>query len=102
GPATRPPNASQRRRPRVRLDQHQRRLGDARPDAARPDELPERPEAHALVEELLDLMQRRLALAAIRFARLLLVERLDVGVRAARVGAFSGNGVGQTRRGAAV
>src|SRR5207248_3409910 len=71
--------------------------GHARPEPARPDELIERPEARALVDELLDLMQQRLALLAIGLARLLLEERLDVRVGAARVGALALHGVGQAR-----
>src|SRR5437879_8559220 len=46
------PHVLQRSRPRVGVDQHQRRLRDARPDRARPAALPERPEPDALVEQL--------------------------------------------------
>src|SRR5205823_11032762 len=53
-------------------------------------------EAHALVEELLDLVQGRLALAPVGLTRLLAVERVDVRIRAARVGAVSRHRVGQT------
>src|SRR5207244_13170225 len=53
-----------------------------RPDAARPDIFHDRRVADALVKELLDLVQHRLALLAVHLARLLLVERLDVGVGA--------------------
>src|SRR5207249_7873004 len=53
------PDLLERSRPRVGVDQHQRGLGHAGPDAARPDELVERTEPRALVEELLDLMQQR-------------------------------------------
>src|SRR5262245_62432963 len=79
----------ERRRPRVGVDQHQRGLGHAGTDAARPDEFPERPEPHALVEELLDLVEYRLALAPIGLPRLLPVERVDVRVGAARVRAIA-------------
>src|SRR5262249_21334083 len=62
----------QRGRPGIRIDQHQARFRDAGPDAARPDELVERAEARAVVEHLLDLVERGLALHAVDLARLLL------------------------------
>src|SRR5262247_2939779 len=95
------PNVFQWRRPRIRIDQHQGRLRDPRPDAARPDELPERSESHALVEQLLDLVQGGLALAPVGLARLLTVERVDVGIGAARVGAVRRHRLGQAGGGVA-
>src|SRR5438105_4585403 len=62
------------RRPGIGVDQHQRRFLHAGPDSARPEELEDRPEPHALVEGLLDLVQHGLALLAIGLDRLLLVE----------------------------
>ena len=58
----------ERRRPRVRVDHHQRRLGHPRPDRARPDVLEDRRQAHALVDGLLDLVQDRLALLPVGLA----------------------------------
>src|SRR5437870_12598028 len=81
----------ERRRPGVGIDQHQRRLLDPRADPARPDVVPDRAEPHPLVDELLDLVQQRLALAAIGHERLLLVERVDVGIAAVGVGAGTGD-----------
>src|SRR5437879_11094852 len=72
----------ERRRPRVGIDQHQRRLLDPWAHAARPDVVPDRPEPHPLVQELLDLMEQRLAFAAIAHEGLFLVQRVDVGVAA--------------------
>src|SRR6266478_6705044 len=72
----------ERRRPRVGIDQHQRRLLDPWAHAARPDVVPDRPEPHPLVQELLDLMEQRLAFTAIAHEGLFLVQRVDVGVAA--------------------
>src|SRR5689334_24738417 len=74
----------QRRRPRIRVDEHQRRLLHTWADAAGPDVIEDAREAGAVVEHLLDLMQHRFALLAIELARLFLVERLDIRVRAVR------------------
>src|SRR5215510_414753 len=74
------------RGPGVWVDQHQRGLLDAGTDAARPHVLPDGAEADALVDELLDLVQHRLALAAIGDERLLLEQRVDVGVAAVGIG----------------
>src|SRR5215813_179286 len=79
----------ERRRPWIRIDQHEARLLHARAHAARPDVLEDRAEAHALVEDLLDLVQHRLPLLAVGLARLLLVERVDVGITTIRVGAVA-------------
>src|SRR5213593_2599352 len=77
------------RRPGIRVDQEQRRLGHAGADAAGPDEFVERTEADAVEDELLDLVEHGFALAAVGLARLLPEERIDVGVGAARVRAFA-------------
>src|SRR5262245_18310422 len=76
-------------RPRVRVDQHQRRLGHPRPDAAWPDVLEDGPEPYALVEDLLDLMEHRLALLPAGLHGLLPVERVVVGIAAVGVGALA-------------
>src|SRR5262245_63923043 len=47
----------ERRRPRIRIDQHERGLGHPGPDPAGPDVLEDGCDAHALVHELLDLVQ---------------------------------------------
>src|SRR5207244_6282130 len=64
------------RRPGIRVDQEQRRLGHAGADAAGPDEFVERTEADAVVDELLDLMKHGFELAAVSLARLLPEGRL--------------------------
>src|SRR5207247_1677231 len=79
------------RGPWIGVDEHQRGLLHARADPARPDVLEDRPEAHALVEELLDLVQRRLALLPVGLPRLLLVQRVDVGIAAIGVRAVAGH-----------
>ena len=81
------PDLLEGRRPRIGVDQHQRGLLHPGPDAARPDVLADRPEPHPLVDELLDLVQHRLPLAAIGLQRLLLEQRVDVGIAAVGVGA---------------
>src|SRR5438093_658839 len=68
----------------------------------RPDVVPDRPESHPLVDELLDLVQQDLALPAIGHERLLLVERVDVRVAAIRVGAGAGDVLRDPRRGVAI
>src|SRR5205823_6481444 len=78
----------ERRGPRVGVDQHETRLRDTRADPARPDELVQRTEPHAVVERLLDAVEQGFALPGIGFSRLLLEERLDIGIGAARVGAL--------------
>src|SRR5882672_7501950 len=86
-----------RRRPGVRVDLHQGRVPHARPDPARPDIFPDRAEPHPLVEELLDLVKHRLALLPVRLPRLLPVERLDVGIGAARERSFDRHELGHPR-----
>src|SRR2546427_905667 len=73
------------RRPGIRVDQEQRRLGHAGADAAGPDEFVEGTEADTVVDELLDLVEHGFALAAVALPRLLSRERIDAGGRAARV-----------------
>src|SRR5919198_5914264 len=84
-----------RRGPRIRVDEHERGLRHPRPDAARPDVLVDGPEPHPFVEELLDLVQERLALFPVALQRLLLVEGVDVGIRAVGVGAVTRHGFRQ-------
>src|SRR5690348_13197502 len=91
------PHFFQRRRPRIGIDQHQGGLGDARADAARPAVLPDRAQADAFVHEPLDLVQDRLALRAIGFARLLRVEFVDIGIATVGVGAGRGHDLGDAR-----
>src|SRR5207245_9112989 len=81
------PYLLERCRPGIGIDQHQRGLLHARPDSARPEELEDGPEAHALVEGLLDLVQQGLAPLAIGLDGLVLVQGVDVGLAAVRVGA---------------
>src|SRR2546430_12678898 len=50
------------RRPRIGIDHHERRVLHARSDPAGPDVLEDRRDPRALVHELLDLVQHRLAL----------------------------------------
>jgi len=83
------PHLFERRRPGIRVDQHQRRLFDAWPHAARPDVFPDRTEPHPLVDELLDLVQQSLAFAAIGHERLLPVERVHSNIIRARLIAVS-------------
>ena len=63
-------------------DQAEPRLADPRADAVEKGELPDRRKDRALVKELLHLVQDCLALLMVEFDRLLLVERVDVGVAA--------------------
>src|SRR3989442_3495145 len=72
------------RRPGIRVDQEQRRLGHAGADAAGPDEFVEGTEADALVDELLDLVEHGLALAAGALPRPLAEKSTRVAVRGAR------------------
>src|SRR5439155_20107935 len=92
----------QRRRPWIGIDQHERGLGHARADAARPDVLPDRSEPHAVVQDLLDLDQERFALLLVGFERLLLVEKVDVGESTVGVRRVARNDLRRARRGVAV
>src|SRR5262245_37315977 len=89
-------------RPGIRVDLQQGRLGHPRADAARPDVLPDRPEPHPLVQELLDLVEHRLALLAIRLAGLLLEQVVDIGIGTAREVAVARHELGHARGGVAV
>src|SRR5215212_3489944 len=64
------PHFFERRRPRVRVDQHQPWFLDPRADPARPDIVEDRREPGALVQQPLNLMQRCLALGAIGLGQL--------------------------------
>src|SRR5215467_13780258 len=92
----------ERRRPRIRVDHHERRIGYPRPDAARPDVFEDRRDPHAVGHDLLDLVQERLALLAIGLARLLLVERVDLGIAAVGVRALARIDLRHPRGGVAV
>src|SRR6185295_15481895 len=74
----------QRRRPRVGVDQHQRRLGHARAHPARPHVLEDGTVPDALMYEALDVVQNRLPLLPIGLNGLLLEERVDIGIAAIR------------------
>src|SRR5262249_1904605 len=65
------------------------RLGDPGPLAVDEGELPDGNDHRLLVYELLDLLQDRLALLSVLFARLLAKESVDVRVAAVHVGAAS-------------
>src|SRR5207244_11293656 len=68
-------NVFERRRPRIRIDHHQRRLLHPRTDATRPDLLVDRCDPHPGGEHLLALVQQRLTLLPVGCARLRAVER---------------------------
>src|SRR5438270_10364093 len=69
-------------RERVAGDERERGGIDARPDAGQERRLEDRREHHALVDELLDAMQQRLALLGIDLDRLFAEEPVDVGIAA--------------------
>src|SRR5882672_4164401 len=95
-------NVFERRRPRIRIDQHQRRLLDPGADAARPDILVDRRDPDPVVDDLLDLVQERLALLPVGFSRLLSVERVDVGIAAVGEGAVARVDLRHPRGGVAI
>src|SRR5262245_13472463 len=66
--------------------QADRRFLDPRPDAVQRGRLEDRAVHHALVHQLLDLEEERLALLPIPLLRLLAEEVVDVGIPAIRVG----------------
>src|SRR5205823_3013480 len=80
------PDILERRRPRKRVDLHQRGLLDARPDPARPEEVVDRRKPGPLVQHFLDLVQHCFALRMVRFRELLLIELIDIGPAAIGVG----------------
>src|SRR5207237_2796126 len=92
----------ERGRPRIRIDHQEGGVGDAGPDGARPDVLVDRGEAHALVDELLDLVEQGLALFPVELAGLLLPQRVDVGIGAARVDAVARHELAHAGGGVAV
>src|SRR5206468_6416000 len=76
-------------RPRVReaADQVDARLLHARADAPDERQLVDRDVGHPVVEDLLDLVEQRIALLHVQLAHLALEEILDLGDDAGRVGA---------------
>src|SRR5262245_30969906 len=96
------PDLFEWRRPRIGIDEHQRWLGHARSDAARPDILEDGAVAHALVHEALDLMQHRLALLPVRLRGLLLEKSVDVRIATVGVGSVARDDFGKTGGGVAV
>src|SRR6516165_4345220 len=83
------------------LDQPEPRLPDARPDAVDEGKLPDRCRDRLVVDELLDVIQDRLALFVVEDGCLLLIERIDVGVVAIGVGATLDDKGGEPGRGIA-
>src|SRR5215469_5477254 len=86
-------------------DQAEPRLPDPRSHAIEKGELPYRRKDRPLVNQLLHLVQHRLPLPAVQFDRLLLVERIDVGVAAVNkrtafddVGLIAGRGIAKGAR----
>src|SRR5262245_64252666 len=71
-----------RRRVGVHRDQAKPGLGDARPDAVQPTQLPDGRVHDLVVHELLDLDEDRLALLPVQLGGLLLEESVDIGVAA--------------------
>src|SRR5215510_12930885 len=68
------------------FDQAEPRLADPRTSTIDEGQLPNRHVNGALEHELLDLVQRCLSLLGIEFGRLLLEQRIDVGVAAVYIG----------------
>src|SRR5712691_8891698 len=81
----------ERRRPGIGVDEHQRRLLHPRSDPTRPNVLVQGPEAHALVQKLLDFVQEGGALAVVEFDCLLFVQRVDVRIAPIGVCAVAGH-----------
>src|SRR6478609_934335 len=73
------PHFFERRRPRVRVDQHQPRFLDPRTHPARPDIVEDRREPGPLVQQPLNLVQHCRALRAIGLGQLPRVKRIDIG-----------------------
>src|SRR6266545_4150098 len=76
------------RRVEVVTDQPEPGLGDAPADPVEEGRLVERQEHHALVHELLDLVERSLALLAVHLRRLLAEQRIEIRIAAVGVRAF--------------
>src|ERR1700720_2008030 len=74
------------RGPRVSRDQAEGRLSDPLSDTAQSGQLPDRRGDHPLMHELLDFLQQRLALLMVEFGRLLLKQRIDIGIAVIGVG----------------
>src|SRR5260370_692717 len=94
------PNAWAGRKYSIKTGAALRAFIRAAPDGmarARPDIFPDRADPHPLVEELRDLVKHRLALLPVRLPRLLPVERLDVGIGAARERSFDRHELGHPR-----
>src|SRR3954453_3725448 len=72
------PHFFERRRPRVRVDQHQPRFLDPRTHPARPNIVEDRREPGPLVQQALNLVQRRLAFGSICLRQLPRVQLIDV------------------------
>src|SRR3954452_13286821 len=77
--ATLQPHFFERRRPRVRVDQHHPRFLDPRTYSARPDIVENGREPGPLVQQPLNLVQRCLAFRAIGLGQLPRVKRIDIG-----------------------
>src|SRR4051812_35209518 len=92
----------ERRRPRIRIDLHQPGILNARPDPARPVIIPDRREARAIVQDLLDLVQHRLAFLRVRLGQLLLIQFIHVGPAAIGIDAVARHDCRHARRGVAV
>src|SRR3989454_11324214 len=78
------------------------RSRDSRPHPARPRVVPDRREPRPLVEELLDPVQHRRAPATVSLEGLLLVQGLDVGIGAIRIGAAARHPLRHPRGGVTV
>src|SRR5262249_21631815 len=92
----------ERRRPGVGVDRHQRRLLHPRSDAARPDVEPDGREHHALVHELLDLVQQGLAFRPVRLTVLLFEQCINIGIASPRIYPSTDHDFLDTRGGVAV
>src|SRR2546430_12413905 len=76
-----------RRRPRIVGDEAEPRFRDARTHSLQEGQLPDRKDHGLDVDQLLDAMEKRLALLRVELTRLLLEEPVDVGVPPVGVGA---------------
>src|SRR5260370_26458868 len=79
-------------------DQAEARFSDPRPDRVDEGELPDRRGERAPGDELLDLVQDRLALGMVQLGRLLLEQLVDVGVAAVNISATLDDKGRETRR----
>src|SRR5438552_9350031 len=76
-----------RRQPRIVGDEAEPRFRDARTHSLQEGQLPDRKDHGLDVDQLLDAMEKRLALLRVELTRLLLEEPVDVGVPPVGVGA---------------